>query len=107
MKKILMMISLFIITGSLSAQSKQYIEIQTSAQCATCKAAIEKAVGAIEGVKLADLDLDTKIVAVKYDSEKTNVAAIKSAITTIGYDADEVPADAKAYEELHSRCKKE
>ena len=93
-----MMISLFIITGSLSAQSKQYIEIQTSAQCATCKAAIEKAVGAIEGVK---------IVAVKYDSEKTNVAAIKSAITTIGYDADEVPADAKAYEELHSCCKKE
>lgn len=101
------MLSLFIITGSLSAQSKQYIEIKTSAQCGTCKAAIENAVGAIEGVKLADLDLETKIVAVKYDSEKTDVTAIKSAITAIGYDADEVPADAKAYEELHSCCKKE
>lgn len=107
MKKIVLMLSLFIITGSLSAQSKQYIEIKTSAQCATCKAAIEKAVGAIEGVKLADLDLDTKVIGVKYDSEKTNAAAIKTAITAIGYDADEVPADAKAYEELHSCCKKE
>lgn len=107
MKKIILMISLFIITGSLSAQNKQYIEIKTSAQCGTCKAAIEKSVGAIEGVKLADLDLETKLVAVKYDSEKTDVTAIKSAITAIGYDADEVPADAKAYEELHSCCKKD
>ncbi len=109
MKKILAIISFFVITGSLSAQTggKQYVEIKTSAQCGTCKAAIEKAVGSVEGVKTADLDLDSKVVAVKYDGDKTTAEAIKAAIIAIGYDADELPANPEAYEGLHSCCKKE
>ena len=107
MKNIFLMIVLVVITGSISAQTKQYVEIQTSAQCGTCKAAIEKAVTSIEGVKMADLDLDTKIVAVKFDGSITNIEAIKNAISMIGYDAGEVPAETKAYDGLHSCCKKE
>ncbi len=109
MKKLLTIIGFLAITGSLAAQTegKQYVEIKTSAQCGTCKAAIEKAVGNIDGVKVADLDLETKVIGVKYDSAITNVEAIRTAITAIGYDADTVPADAKAYEGLHSCCKKE
>lgn len=86
---------------------KNYVDIKTSAQCGTCKSAIEKAVNNVDGVKSAELDLETKIVTVKYDVSKTNVDALKSAIVNIGYDADDVPADAKAYENLHSCCKKE
>ncbi|MBK7038868.1 MAG: heavy-metal-associated domain-containing protein [Bacteroidetes bacterium] len=83
------------------------MDIKTSAQCGSCKSAIEKAVNNVDGVKSAELDLETKIVTVKYDVEKTNVDALKSAIVNIGYDANEVAADAKAYENLHSCCKKE
>ena len=86
---------------------KKYVVIKTSAQCGTCKGAIEKAVNNVEGVKSASLDLETKIVNVKYDAEKTNADAIKAAIVKIGYDADEMPADANAYDNLHSCCKKE
>ena len=86
---------------------KNYVDIKTSAQCGSCKSAIEKAVNNVDGVKSAELDLETKIVTVKYDVEKTNVDALKSAIVNIGYDADDVAADAKAYENLHSCCKKE
>jgi len=109
MRKLLTIIGFLAITGSLSAQTegKQYVEIQTSAQCGMCKASIEKAVGNVEGVKTADLDLETKIIGIKYDAAATNVEAIRTAITAIGYDADAVPADAKAYEGLHSCCKKE
>lgn len=109
MRKILTIIGFLAITGSVAAQSntKQFVEIKTSAQCGTCKAAIEKAVGNVEGVKSAELDLETKVVAVKFNGEKTNTEAIKSAITAIGYDADELAADEKAYEGLHSCCKKE
>ena len=44
MKIIITIISFFVITGSLSAQTggKQYVEIKTSAQCGTCKAAIDR-----------------------------------------------------------------
>ncbi len=86
---------------------KKYVDIKTSAQCGSCKSAIEKAVNDVDGVKSASLDVETKIVTVKYDSEKTDAEAIKLAIVNIGYDADDIPADAKAYENLHSCCKKE
>lgn len=107
MKKLMILITFLGITMGLSAQTKQYVEIKTSAQCGTCKAAIEKAVGQIDGVKSAELDIKTQLVAVKFDDSKTNTEAIKTAIISIGYDADEVPADAKAYDALHSCCKKE
>ena len=108
MKKILAIISFFVITGNLSAQTggKQYVEIKTSAQCGTCKAAIETAINNVEGVKSADLDLETKVVAVKYDSDKTTAEAIKAAIIAVGYDADEIPANQEAYDALHACCKK-
>ena len=44
---------------------KNYVDIKTSAQCGSCKSAIEKAVNNVDGVKSAELDLETKI-AVSY-----------------------------------------
>lgn len=116
-KSIKGIVSLFVITIMIAASNnifaqvattgKNVVDIKTSAQCGSCKSAIEKAVNNVDGVKSSNLDLETKIVTVKYDVEKTNVDALKSAIVNIGYDADEVAADAKAYENLHSCCKKE
>ncbi len=98
-------------TNTIFAQTaetgKNYVDIKTSAQCGMCKSAIEKAVNNVDGVKSANLDLETKIVTVKYDVAKTNTDALKTAIVNIGYDADEVAAETKAYENLHSCCKKE
>ncbi len=107
-----MMLTFFIsASNSLFAQSaqtgKNYVDIKTSAQCGTCKNAIEKAVYNVDGVKSATLDLETKIISIKYDVAKTNVEALKTSIVNIGYDADDIPADAKAYENLHFCCKKD
>ena len=116
-KSIKGIVSLFVITmliassnnifAQVATTGKNVVDIKTSAQCGSCKSAIEKAVNNVDGVKSSNLDLETKIVTVKYDVEKTNVDALKSAIVNIGYDADDVAADAKAYENLHSSCKKE
>ena len=116
-KSIKGIVSLFVITmliassnnifAQVATTGKTVVDIKTSAQCGSCKSAIEKAVNNVDGVKSSNLDLETKIVTVKYDVEKTNVDALKSAIVNIGYDADDVAADAKAYENLHSCCKKE
>jgi periplasmic mercuric ion binding protein len=87
-------------------KKEDVIKIQTSAQCEMCKEAIEKALAYESGVISSDLDLETKIVTVKYKPKKTNPDKIRLAISKAGYDADNIAADQKAYKELPNCCKK-
>ncbi|MEZ4983872.1 MAG: heavy metal-associated domain-containing protein [Saprospiraceae bacterium] len=80
--------------------------IKTSAICGMCKTTIEKALSNVEGVQKAALDLVTAKVTVRYDEAKTNIHELRQAISAAGYDADEVPARPKAYENLPACCKK-
>ena len=83
------------------------VTIKTSARCDDCKERIESRLNFTKGIKSAKLNMDTKAVVVIYDSEKTNLEAIKTAITKAGYDADEMPADLKAYNRLPKCCQKD
>ncbi|MDW8295655.1 MAG: heavy metal-associated domain-containing protein [Raineya sp.] len=85
----------------------QEVQIKTSAICGMCKKKIEKDLSYEKGVVSADLNVETKIVTVKYNPKKTNVTKIKKAINKAGYDADELPANPKAYKKLPECCKKE
>jgi hypothetical protein len=60
-----------------------------------------------KGVKRATLDVESKELTVIYQSAKTNPDKLRVAVTKIGYDADSIPADPKAYSKLHSCCKKQ
>ncbi|MBN2175787.1 MAG: heavy-metal-associated domain-containing protein [Bacteroidales bacterium] len=82
------------------------IEIKTSAQCEMCKERIEKNMAFEKGVKDVVLDLETKVLTIKYRSDKTDPGKLKKAVSKIGYDADDVAADPKAYEKLPDCCKK-
>lgn len=82
------------------------VEFQTSAQCNDCKERIEKGMAFEKGVKFVELDNDTKIVTIKYKAGKTNEDKLKTAISKIGYDADDVKADPKAYAKLPACCQK-
>jgi len=112
-KLIAVMIAAAILLGqSIYAQTKKAdkyseIKIKTSAQCGMCKETIEKAMAFEKGVKTSDLNVDTKVVTVKYDAAKTSPEKIKLAISKVGYDADEVKADPKAYSKLSPCCKKD
>jgi periplasmic mercuric ion binding protein len=107
-KVVIMMLLSLGITLTASAQSKnEKIVIQTSAVCEMCKTNIEGALNKLEGVKGAYLDLKTMAVTVRYDATTLNAQNIIAAITLAGYDANEVPADEAAYENLHSCCKKD
>ncbi len=92
------------------AQSKETgketaeVKIKTSAQCDMCKKRIEKALKVEKGIKKAVLDVDSKVLTVVYQTKKTDVTAIKNAVTKVGYDADEVKADEKAYKKLPDCC---
>ena len=82
------------------------IKIKTSAVCGMCKARIERNLAFEKGVKEASLDVDSKVVTIKYNPAKTDVTKLKANITKTGYDADEVTADPKGYAKLPSCCKK-
>jgi cation transport ATPase len=83
------------------------IAIQTSAICKMCKDRLESNLIYEKDVKKVTLDMKTKILTIKYRADKTNPETLKKAVSDLGYDADEVPADAKAYEALPACCKKD
>ena len=84
---------------SLYAQTDT-VRIKTSAVCEQCKDKIENDLSFEKGVKKVNLDLGTKEVMVVYNTQKTTPAKIAEAITKIGYDADGLKADAKAFKKL-------
>ena len=78
--------------------------IKTSAQCGMCEDTIESALATMDGISLADLDVTTQKLKVKFDPAKTSLADIRQKVASVGYQADEVAADPKAYENLPACC---
>ena len=54
--------------------------------CASCSAAVERALSRTAGVKLASVNLATERATVRYDPEVTRVSALKDAIRKAGYE---------------------
>lgn len=80
--------------------------IKTSAQCEMCKDRIEKNLSKKEGILNVNLIVETAIAEVKYDSTLISLDEIRKEITFIGYDADELKANKRAYSKLPKCCKK-
>jgi len=103
-----MAIAVLVVGINLSARAQKTadLEIKTSAQCSMCKETIEKAMAFEKGVVKYELIVETKILKVTYKPAKTNPETIRRAVSAVGYDADEVVADPKAYQNLSDCCKK-
>lgn len=104
----LLFLLIVLTTGAAQAQDKQEkfqtVVIQTSAECGDCKDRIEEALNYTKGVVFAELDLETKKVTVKFATKKISIQQVKEAISSIGYDADEVKAEPKAQQSLPKCC---
>ena len=95
------------VLGQEANSKNEQIEIKTSAQCDQCKQRIEKVLVYEKGIRSADLDVETRVVTVKYNPKKTTPDKIRLAISKTGYDADDVMADEVSYEKLPACCKKD
>lgn len=111
--KAIILVSIFTIAGlggfaqeKQKAKKTEEVKIQTSAICGMCKERIENDLSFEKGVKSVSLDEETKIVTVGYDPKKTGPDKIREAISDIGYDADDVPADQEAHDKLPKCCQK-
>jgi len=99
---------------NLSAQEKKTIQtvtIKTAIACDHCKACetcgqlFNQKLLKEQGVQMVVLDEKAMTIKVTYNSKKTDLAKIKTAISKLGYDADDVKADVVAYEGLDGCCK--
>lgn len=99
----------FLLTVVAFAQqpSTTELKIKTSAVCEMCKETIEKQLAFEKGVKRSTVDVESKIVTVEYNPKKTTPEKIRQSIAKVGYDADDVKANPKAYKKLNDCCKKE
>ncbi|MCP9768499.1 heavy-metal-associated domain-containing protein [Lacihabitans sp. LS3-19] len=110
MKKIVaLLVTILALNFSVNAQANKTEEVKfkTSAKCSMCKARIEGDMGKSAGVKSVKLNLDDKTVSIVYNPKKVNKDELKTRISKIGYDADEVVANQKSHDALPSCCQKD
>ena len=81
-------------------------QFKTSAVCDMCKVRLEKSLAYEKGVQSAVLDVPSKVLTVNYRADKTTPTALRAAVQKTGYDADELIAEARAYNRLPDCCKK-
>jgi periplasmic mercuric ion binding protein len=94
-------------TNAKTVHSKTgFVDIHTSAKCRYCKVTIETALKKVKGVKKATLFLPSQKVLVTYNIKKTDASVIRKAISMAGYDADDIPADQVAHDNLSEYCRK-
>ncbi|MEO9531588.1 MAG: heavy metal-associated domain-containing protein [Crocinitomicaceae bacterium] len=85
----------------------QTVKFKTSAVCGECKERIEDKLNYTKGIVYAELDLDTKVLEVKFKTKTLNAEKIKYAVSLLGYDAGETPRNEKAFNELPKCCRSE
>jgi periplasmic mercuric ion binding protein len=98
--------ALLVVFAATVAQAKtDSATIKTTIQCSSCEKRIMKNLPFEKGVKDVKVDVDRQTVWVEYNAAKTDLKKIKEAIAKLGYDADDVKRDGKAYEKLPACCK--
>ena len=65
---------------------------------------IEEMLNYTKGIKFSELDLETKKLTVKYATKKISLAEIKTKLSELGYDADEVKSNPESVKKLPLCC---
>lgn len=105
--KVLSIVALFMF-GALAVIAVNKTEsFKVYGNCETCKTVIEKAAKSVDGVSVADWNVETKMLALTFDDSKTNVHKVQEAIAKAGHDTDMHRATDEAYNKVSGCCKYE
>ncbi len=83
----------------------EQVTFKVSGNCEMCKAAIETAVGGMNGVNTADWNIETKQLKVSFNKDKTSLNKIHKIIAETGYDTEKEKATDEAFNKLPPCCK--
>ena len=107
MKKTLL-IMLITLPIALSGQSKGKKNVkatfEVSGTCEMCQKRIQKAAFSVKGVKMANWDIPSHLMAVIYDSNKTSLDSLQHTIALAGHDTPLVKAIEATYDKLPMCC---
>lgn len=101
--KLFLLAAFSLLTLSVFAQDKTE-NVKVYGECGMCKKRIEKAVSSIEGVKKAEWNVDTKMLTVTYDENKTSLDNIQKKAAFVGHDTEKYSADNAVYNKLPGCC---
>ncbi|MEI6765286.1 MAG: heavy-metal-associated domain-containing protein [Bacteroidota bacterium] len=91
-KLIILPLLLLFCTSIMAQTATKEAKIKTGFHCPNGKANIETEIVKEPGVKTVVADLDTKIVTIVYDVDKTNQDKLVAAIEKLGYRTEYTPA---------------
>lgn len=108
MKTILNILLVTLILQSCAAakitSEKETIQIKTNAECNQCKERLEGELNYVKGIVFAELEVETKVLTVKYKKDQITSDEIRTLISEIGYDADHVKANSASQDALPKCC---
>lgn len=107
----LFLLAAFVITTGFIKPTLAEVVIKTTFYCdhydqCESKAALEKEIMLTRGVKSVAIDGKAMTITVKYNPKRVTPEKIRTVVSNVGYDADTVKANPKAYEKLDGCCKK-
>lgn len=108
MKKVILVITVLLMSVSLSAQKKNKnakVSIDVDGVCMMCKGRIEKAALNCKGVKYAQWNVNTHELKLIVDERKTDIKTIQQNLAEVGHDTNAIKASEEAYDDLHPCCK--
>ena len=83
----------------------KHVMFKVSGNCEMCKSAIEKATKGLDGVNVAEWNIETKQMQVTFNKDKTSLDKIHKSIAAAGYDTEKMKGDDMAYSKLPPCCK--
>lgn len=107
MKTFLILAALLVSAPALWAQKADTLVVKTSAKCGMCKRTLETQLIREPGVQSVSLDVKSKNLTLVYSPRTTSHERLRTAVTKVGYDADDQIADQRAHDRLKPCCRKD
>lgn len=102
--KVISLVALFMFGAFVVFAGNKTEKLKVNGNCDMCKARIEKAAKAVNGVTSANWDKETKMMDLAFDDSKTNVHKVEMAIANAGHDTEMHKATNEAYSKLPGCC---
>lgn len=102
--RVVSLVVLFVLGTFTVFAAEKTEKFKVKGNCGMCEKRIEKAAKAVDGVKEADWNKETKMIEVKFDDAKTDLDKIEMAIAKVGHDTPHHKASTEVYDELPGCC---
>jgi copper chaperone CopZ len=97
----------FITVTTVTAQTAKKETFKVAGNCGMCETRIENAAKSVDGVLSADWDKETKMIDVKFNSDKVDIHKVHMAVAKAGHDTKMHKASDEVYDKLPACCKYE